>query len=106
MAFLRPQHAAAFAVLCAIFPVLVLVYRVLFPKVLRFPWREHDKSRRKDKDTTVVFAGSFNPPHFGHLVMLRYLAGRYVTVFITVFITIHKRNCTDLIMCASEGMVG
>ena len=26
---------------------------------------------------TVVFAGSFNPPHWGHLVMIRYLAERY-----------------------------
>lgn len=25
----------------------------------------------------MVFAGSFNPPHWGHLVMIRYLAERY-----------------------------
>lgn len=94
MVFLHPQHVAAaallFAVLCAVCPVLILIYRVLFPTVLRFPWREHNMSRRKDKDTTVVFAGSFNPPHFGHLVMLRYLAERYGRVICCIGVNPNK----------------
>jgi len=94
MVFLHPQHVAAaallFAVLCAVCPVLILIYRVLFPTVLRFPWREHNTSRQKDKDTTVVFAGSFNPPHFGHLVMLRYLAERYGRVICCIGVNPNK----------------
>lgn len=59
--------------------ILVLVYRIVFPRVLSHPWDmpEEGSSRRKqDKTTTVIFAGSFNPPHWGHLVMIRYLAER------------------------------
>jgi hypothetical protein len=59
------------------FGMLILI-RVLFPTILTHPWKVPDKREQKrDKETTVVFAGSFNPPHWGHLVMIRYLAERY-----------------------------
>jgi hypothetical protein len=57
---------------------MLILIRVLFPTILTHPWKVPDKREQKrDKETTVVFAGSFNPPHWGHLVMIRYLAERY-----------------------------
>ena len=32
--------------------------------------------RTERKKTTVIMAGSYNPPHLGHLAMLEYLADR------------------------------
>ena len=65
----------------AIIAVGILVFRILFPTILSFPWcmsSDNPRHRKREKDVTVVFAGSFNPPHLGHLVMIRYLAERYV----------------------------
>ena len=64
-----------------LFALGILVYRVVFPTILSFPWdmpSENSRWSKREKKTTVVFAGSFNPPHWGHLVMIRYLAERYV----------------------------
>ena len=64
-----------------LFALGILVYRVAFPTILSFPWdmpSESSRSSKREKKMTVVFAGSFNPPHWGHLVMIRYLAERYV----------------------------
>lgn len=40
---------------------------------------------------TVVFAGSFNPPHWGHLVMIRYLAERYGRVICCIGVNPNKQ---------------
>ena len=64
-----------------LFALGILVYRVVFPTILSFPWdmpSENSRCSKREKKMTVVFAGSFNPPHWGHLVMIRYLAERYV----------------------------
>jgi len=64
----------------AVIAVGILVFRILFPTILSFPWcmsSDNSRRRKREKDITVVFAGSFNPPHLGHLVMIRYLAERY-----------------------------
>lgn len=57
----------------------VLIYRIAFPSILAFPWSlppETSRRRKREKEMTVVFAGSFNPPHWGHFAMIRYLAER------------------------------
>lgn len=52
---------------------IVLLKPILFPTIIEYPWEE--VSRKEDK--TVILAGSYNPPHLGHLAMLEYLSKRY-----------------------------
>jgi hypothetical protein len=77
MPFFRAMATASVASI--VVAVCILVYRVFFPSVLTFPWTmppENSRRRKVEKGMTVIFAGSFNPPHLGHLVMIRYLADR------------------------------
>lgn len=72
----------------------ILLYRIAFPPILSFPWREPSKNsqcRKQEKKMTVVFAGSFNPPHWGHLVMLKYLAERYGRVICCIGVNPNKK---------------
>lgn len=57
----------------------LLIPPILRPKVITYPWRLPDSYsyRERDKKRTVAMAGSFNPPHLGHLAMLEYLSKRY-----------------------------
>lgn len=60
---------------------ILIILRVLFPAILKHPWTfppKNSRQQKRDKEATVVFAGSFNPPHWGHLVMIKYLAERCV----------------------------
>lgn len=54
---------------------LVAAYKLLSPivapTVITFPWKEEEK-----EDKIVILAGSYNPPHQGHLRMLEYLSKR------------------------------
>jgi ATP sulfurylase len=74
--------AAAILLTAVILPPCILILiRVLFPTILNHPWKlpaKESRKQKRDKETTVVFAGSFNPPHWGHLVMIKYLAERQV----------------------------
>jgi len=61
-----------------------LVWDIFHPTIINYPWpspsssREDSEQRKKkrDKEITVVLAGSYNPPHRGHLAMLSYLSKR------------------------------
>ena len=57
----------------------ILIPPILRPTVITYPWRmpESHAYRERDKKRTVVLAGSFNPPHYGHFAMLEYLSKRY-----------------------------
>lgn len=60
-------------------PICILISRILFPTIISYPWKmppENSRQRKREKQITVVLAGSFNPPHRGHLVMIRYLSER------------------------------
>jgi hypothetical protein len=60
--------------LCAIAVAVVLIRPILWPVIIEFPWE--DKSVKESQ--TVILAGSYNPPHRGHLAMLEYLSKRWV----------------------------
>jgi hypothetical protein len=57
-----------------------LIWPIIFPRILSYPWpmSEDYEHRQKDRNHTVVLAGSYNPPHSGHMAMIRYLSERYV----------------------------
>jgi hypothetical protein len=61
--------------------IITLVGPILFPTIIRYPWPKQSQRGARDKNLTVVLAGSFNPPHKGHLAMILYLAERYVALF-------------------------
>jgi hypothetical protein len=52
----------------------VLLKPILSPTIIGYPWEEGSDKQNK----TVILAGSYNPPHLGHLAMLEYLSKRYV----------------------------
>jgi len=56
----------------------LLILPIFVPSVIAYPWQlpESKSQRERDKKRTVVMAGSFNPPHLGHLAMLEYLSRR------------------------------
>jgi len=60
-------------------PALTLIYRIVFPTILTYPWSNASK-----KNQTVVFAGSFNPPHNGHIAMIEHLAKTYTNVILVI----------------------
>ena len=49
----------------------ILIKPIIFPVIVTFPWKDEVK-----EDKTVVLAGSYNPPHLGHLAMLEHLSKR------------------------------
>ena len=49
----------------------ILIKPILSPTIIEFPWKDEVK-----EDKIVVLAGSYNPPHKGHLAMLEYLSKR------------------------------
>jgi cytidyltransferase-like protein len=68
--------------------VAILVKPILFPTVILFPWRDDETKKRNQ---TVILAGSYNPPHLGHLAMLRYLSQRYEKVIAVVGFNPNKK---------------
>eukprot|EP00980_Cylindrotheca_fusiformis_P014494 scaffold3875_cov123-Cylindrotheca_fusiformis.AAC.14 len=46
-----------------------LVPPIIWPTIITYPWEEEEK-----EDKIVILAGSYNPPHLGHLKMLEYLS--------------------------------
>lgn len=77
MAFLILALLAALVV-----SLFILVHRIIFPKILTYPWSTRNPT--KCQQQTIVFAGSFNPPHNGHLAMIEYLAKAYQNVILVI----------------------
>ena len=65
--------------------VACLSYQWLFPKIIQYPYpRVVASASSSDKQKSVLLAGSYNPPHLGHLEMLKYLSSRYGRVVAVV----------------------
>lgn len=75
--------AAATALAYAAF---ILIYPICVPPIHEYPYQlpEDYAQRQRDKRTTVVIAGSYNPPHRGHAVMMAHLAERYGRVVVVL----------------------
>jgi len=72
--------------------VVILVKPILFPIIISFPWpKEEDTPKKTSRDKIVILAGSYNPPHLGHLAMLQYLSQRYERVIAVVGFNPNKK---------------
>ena len=60
---------------------LSLLLPIVNPTIIEYPWKfpSSHKRRQSDKQKVVLLAGSYNPPHNGHLAMLEYLSERLVS---------------------------
>ena len=70
--------------------VIKLLYQYYNPVIITYPWGKQQR-QKQDKQKIVVIAGSYNPPHQGHLVMIEYLASRYKKVLVVVGMNPNKR---------------
>mmetsp|Transcript_20689 Transcript_20689/g.26707 ORF Transcript_20689/g.26707 Transcript_20689/m.26707 type:complete len:254 (+) Transcript_20689:117-878(+) len=80
-----------FAIGNIVFTVMSWISRIFFPMIWKYPYPEipgpeydNPKYTNNDKGTTVLMAGSFNPPHKGHTEMIEYLSKRYQKVVVVV----------------------
>lgn len=82
---------------------ILSLWHIAVPTMWSFPWptppppssallwvRQQQLSV-SSKTTTVLMAGSFNPPHLGHVEMIQYLASWYGHVIVVVGHNPHKR---------------
>ena len=82
---LTPYQAISYALIIIL--ALLLAYSqfiVAYPTVIPFPYPTAETTAAEDKGRVVMLAGSYNPPHNGHLQMLKYLSRRYGKVIAVV----------------------
>jgi hypothetical protein len=59
---------------CLVYFSALLIIPIVRPPIVSYPW--YLPNSYKERQRVVVLAGSFNPPHNGHVAMLQYLAKR------------------------------
>lgn len=81
MSFFDLVASWQFWLLAAItYPLGLLLWPIAFPVILSYPW----KNSENQQEDTAILAGSFNPPHYGHYAMLKYLSQRHAKVICVV----------------------
>ena len=77
-----------------LYAAYTLIMPIVVPPIHTYPWQMPDKDyaqRQREKKMTVVIAGSYNPPHRGHLAMIAHLAERYGKVLVVVGMNPNKK---------------
>ena len=79
-----------------VYAAYTLIKPILVPPIHRYPWQipsadDNYNQRQREKNMTVVIAGSYNPPHRGHLAMISHLAQRYDKVLVVVGMNPNKK---------------
>ena len=83
-------HKIALCAFLFLLPYVYLAIRWANPVIIKYPWDRNDNCKVdsyaafSDKKKTVVLAGSYNPPHKGHLAMIEYLSHRFKEVIVVV----------------------
>ena len=69
-----------------------LIAPIIVPPIQTYPWSfpENYDRRQREEEMTVVMAGSYNPPHRGHLAMVSYLSERYGRLIVAIGTNPHK----------------
>ena len=89
-----PLVMGGLVILCAlVYTGYTLITPILIPPIHKFPWQlpESYTQKQREKNMTVVLAGSYNPPHRGHLAMISHLAERYGKVMVVVGMNPNKK---------------
>lgn len=71
--------------------IVVIAYQLvlgMWPKIVSYKTWIKDK---KKEHTVVILAGSFNPPHNGHIAMLHYLSDKYDQVIAVIGVNPNKQ---------------
>jgi len=74
---------------CASIVVPTGCYLAFGAPVVRFPYPTVAAGERKG---TVVYAGSFNPPHLGHLAMIKHLTTAHEKVYVVIGVNPRKHQ--------------
>ena len=72
--------------LVLLYAAYTLIAPIVVPTIHTYPWsfpHNYDRKQR-EKGMTVVMAGSYNPPHRGHLEMISYLSERYGRLIVVI----------------------
>ena len=81
-----------------------IAYRVLRPHILTIPTSLEDSlhllrtasAYRTERKQNVVFAGSFNPVHLGHITMLKFLAAKHCEGTVTAVVGFNPAKRYDV----------
>lgn len=80
------HYAGALLGTAVIYSALKLILPIVYPTIITYPWEERD-----EHDKVACLAGSFNPPHHGHLAMMEYLSRRFKKLIVVVGVNPDKQ---------------
>ena len=76
-----------------LYAAYTLINPIVVPPIHTYPWQlpQDYEQKQREKNMTVVIAGSYNPPHRGHLAMISHLAERYGKVIVVIGMNPNKK---------------